>query len=277
MSNIYTFDIGNNNPHVGHFVNGELINIFELNDFLSNQQELPEDSKIACSIVGIISEELQTFFSNHSQKIIPIEKWRGPKNFREMPINYSETLGQDRLYQCYFLYKTESEIIRNYNIVLVDAGTFTTIDIISSDGLAGGFIMPGNQTYLDLFSKGKLLPSLGATQLESAPELNPHQLPNTTELAIMQGLLLLMTGTYQYIDQNLADNRLCFIATGGHGKTHWKAIRSLNNSVNLLLPYRHDIIHHSLRYLVELYLHENKNETEKNEELDKNSTSGLEK
>lgn len=256
MKNVYTFDIGNTHPHVGHFQEGNLLQIIDLNTFLKNNHSLAPESLILRSTVGPVSFELEDFFMRHSAMVVPLSRWKEGQKFRDMPLHYNEKLGEDRLYQSYFLYKTEPEIIQKYHIVFIDAGTFTTVDFISADGFLGGFIFPGNQTYLDLFNKGKLLPNLETSQLDRMPELQPGSFPHSTEEAIMQGLKVIINGIYQHIDQQLSDNRMCFIVTGGQGKSHWKSIKGHDTSSNLLLPYRHDIIHHSLHYLGNIYQNE---------------------
>ncbi len=256
MKHIFTFDIGNNHPHVGHFQDGKLIELTSLSNFLEEYgtNKTNENFWFIKSSVGHELQDLTHFFDNNSNRVISIEDWKQNQIFRDMPVNYTVQIGEDRLFQAYYLYKNEKKILENYTIVLVDAGTFTTIDFIDQDGFRGGFILPGNQTFLNSYTNSKLLPGLSADFLEKTPLLAAHSLPSNTEQAILGGLKMMIAGIYRFIDESLSEGPLCFIITGGMAKSHWNVIKSMDTSSNLLLSPRVDLIHQSLQYIAQEFL-----------------------
>lgn len=252
MSTILTFDIGNSNAHVGISKPDSEIEIVSLNEFFerSGDQNLGEDIQVGVSQVGSPNAQVEKFLSANSHQVIDLMEKRSSQAYGDMPILYNQNLGQDRLFQAYYLFKTQQELLSRYTLVLVDAGTFTTVDFIDADGLQGGFIFPGNQVYLDSFSRAALLPVMDSKNLDHFPDPAIETLPESTESAIMVGLKLYNRGLYTYIDQEFSERPLAFVVTGGHGSEHWKSIRSLENSSKLLLPYNPHLIHQALAFLI---------------------------
>ena len=88
-------------------------------------------------------------------------------SFMDMPVQYTKTLGLDRLVQAWYLYhqlncnkENSKENNKEFNKdkkLLIDTGTFTTVDFIDTDGLKGGFILPGLGTILNSYSSGDQL------------------------------------------------------------------------------------------------------------------------
>ena len=54
-----------------------------------------------------------------------------------MPVHYQKSLGEDRLALAYYAYKTLQS-----PTMIIDGGTFLTIDFVNSDGFLGGYIAP---------------------------------------------------------------------------------------------------------------------------------------
>ncbi len=260
MRTILTLDVGNNNPHVAIFKEGAMQALSPLEEFFqrAGHQNLGEDVWIAASTVGRQSREVEGFLEENKERVLPLMSWREEDCYRDMPVNYADTLGEDRLFQAYYLFKGRGNLLSRYTLALVDAGSFTTIDFIGQDGHLGGFILPGNQTYLDSFQRGARLPHLPARDAELQQELNLG-LPATTETAILMGLNLIMRGAYTFIDHNLAEGPTAFLVTGGHGQSHWKAIRKLDSSNNLLLPYNANLIHDALHFVAQEFITESEN------------------
>ena len=98
--------------------------------------------------------------------------------FLEMNVNYSNTLGLDRLifaYQCFDGVSTK---------VLIDSGTFTTIDLVTKDGFQGGYILPGLEKLRQAFFQGHLLKPFCQESISRRIDL----LPKDSSEAINAGL-----------------------------------------------------------------------------------------
>lgn len=160
---IITVDNGNTNPHVGIFQDEALIAVTPLSDFAP----LPDDF-ILISDVGRPLSFRPSF---------DLKSKRENKKFFDMPVNYAETLGDDRLIVAYALFK---QLKAGETTLSIDAGTFITMDLIQAEGFAGGYIFPGIGTYLSAYQKGSNLPLL---EMKNHFELKG--LPHSTEEAIL--------------------------------------------------------------------------------------------
>jgi pantothenate kinase type III len=178
MQGLITLDFGNTNPHAGLFQKQQewqLIKVVpfkELALYLDQLQMTPDNTSLVVCEVKAREDELeplqhQGFFLTRVK-----EYWRGTK-FAGMPVNYANTLGEDRLIQAFYAYKKIKE-----NILLIDAGTFCTMDVITTSGFQGGYIIPGIDTYLSNFQKGE---QLKAVELDQNISLT---LPKTTSEAM---------------------------------------------------------------------------------------------
>ncbi len=226
MELILTFDIGNTNPHVGWFVDGILKQV-------TKPAEVTEHTidAVGASKVWAITSQVGKDFEHSWLNPVEVMEWRTFKDFLKMPFKYAGTLGADRLVQVYYLHHERKEVQ-----ALVDAGTFTTIDLIDSEGHQGGIILPGLDTYLDIFKmKGAKLPRLTLDQVnfEADPNLNAL---NTYD-AIAEGYKFLMHKVSQELN---AKNVHSIIITGGHGE----GLKSLFPG-SIIEPH---LIHESLHF-----------------------------
>lgn len=199
----FTFDIGNSHPHVGVFKNGALTETLSWRKFVSQYLDKKADVQGIASIVG-----------NRPEGLAPIEDQliQAPAlkdgHFLDMPVNYSETLGKDRLYQAYKIYKLA---LKNpsKNFALIDAGTFITLDLINSHGFQGGHILPGVSTFLASYRKGHDLPAMDETSVD----MSSSGLPTSTQAAIIGGLKLYLSSCLkEFLESQNVDH--CLI-TGG--------------------------------------------------------------
>lgn len=120
-----TCDLGNTRSSFALWSKGEIIKMTE------NFSEV-ESNASHIIISSVTDNKLKT-----SLKKTLIRDYRTSDAFLDMPIHYSETLGEDRYVQAYPFFK------RGEKITLIDAGTFITVDYIDEKGMHGGAILPG--------------------------------------------------------------------------------------------------------------------------------------
>lgn len=213
---LQTIDQGNSHPHVGYYQAGELTNVSPLSN------------------LGLISHQ-ETISSSVTQKEEhhPLDiLWQG-NVFCSMPVYYErDQLGSDRLYQAALAY----HLYPGRNILLIDAGTFMTIDTITEQGFMGGYIYPGIDTFLSSYQKGKLLPTLSR---EYFPTKEAETLPSTTKEAILHASLLYIKSVLEHHCSSQEDTLV--ILTGGSSS-------SLAPYLQMASQEPH-FIHHALYFL----------------------------
>ena len=72
-----------------------------------------------------------------------------------MPVNYAKSLGEDRLIQAFYAFKKLKE-----SVLVIDAGTFVTMDVVTKNGFEGGYIIPGTKNYFKTFQNGEQLETI---------------------------------------------------------------------------------------------------------------------
>lgn len=201
---IITVDNGNTNPHVGIFENQKLEKVIPLRDYV-----FEKDDFIIVSDVGNPLPFPPSF---------DLKSKREKNVFFDMPVNYSETLGDDRLIAGYATFKA---IKQNETVLLIDAGTFTTMDIISNSGFMGGYIFPGISTFLNSYQSGTQLPTLHMKK-----EFKLSGLPHTTEDAILGALDIYLIAILKEVIRATSPSKI--IITGGSLEIFENKIRSFN-------------------------------------------------
>jgi pantothenate kinase type III len=129
----------------------------------------------------------------------------------DMPVDYAETLGADRLAAAYAVFQSLKN--SRQQKVIIDAGTFITVDLIASSGLRGGFILPGYQTLLNSYQTGILLP-----HLELKTNYTSTSLPHTTDDAILSATYMMIETSIKHILNNWNVEAKDVILTGGDTK-----------------------------------------------------------
>ncbi|MDO9182006.1 MAG: type III pantothenate kinase [Bacteriovorax sp.] len=230
---IITIDNGNTNPHVGIFQNEKLDSVVALKDFMAQ-----EDDFILLSDVG----SPINFSAN-----VDLKKYRrmqkGINHFFEMPVLYSETLGDDRLISSYLVF---SHIKPNEKILLIDAGTFITIDLINDQGFLGGYIFPGIATFLSSYQKGSNLKIL-------SPQFNlsRSELPHSTEEAILGATEIYLESVLKALIKKTSPSKI--IITGGSFELVKNIILKFNLPKVQLETYHH-LIHYALFLIYQNHL-----------------------
>jgi type III pantothenate kinase len=157
----YTLDCGNTNCTLAKYQGSQptLINPLD-NNFDSNSLG---ESPIYSSSVTKIPEILKSKKSN----FISLNKYKTKNQFLSMPISYSETLGEDRLFAAFSIFESFVSYNQLMNYIIIDAGTYLTVDLVNSSGLEGGHISPGINTQLKSFSTGHQLPLVTSCDFET--------------------------------------------------------------------------------------------------------------
>lgn len=164
---------------------------------------------IICSVVPKITEKFLDFFKNISHKTIVIDY----KTFSGLKFNLNkpESFGVDRLAACVAAH----ELFKK-NIAVVDAGTATTITVVTRKGeIIGGAIMPGiGIMNYALHEKTAILPLVDFNR-------DIDVIGNDTHSAILSGIVLgtvyAVEGIVAEIEKKLNCNLTVFL-TGGHSQ-----------------------------------------------------------
>lgn len=218
---IITVDNGNTNPHVGIYQDEKLVSIIPLKDFSPDPTDF-----ILISDVGRPLKLKPSF---------DLKTKRQDNKFFEMPIHYSETLGDDRLIGAYSLFR---KLKTNESILLIDAGTFITTDLINHTGFAGGYIFPGVSTFLSTYQRGANLP-----HLESSKGFELKDLPHSTEEAILGASEIYLESILESTIKKTSPNKI--VLTGGSSEFIENIILKLNLPKVQIETYHH-LLHSSL-------------------------------
>lgn len=211
---LVTIDNGNSNPHVALFHGKDLQEVVPLALYQHN----PEDYVLICSVGKPL--EIRPSFDLRTK--------RTKTHFFDMEVHYAETLGDDRLMAGFYVYKN---LAPKEKVLLIDAGTFLTCDLITHEGFMGGYIFPGINRFLRSYTQSAQLPLITKDKLEKLAEDAP--LPRTTEEAILHATTLFLTTTINEIIKKNAPDKIVF--TGGNA----------NDVSNLLsLTVRSETVHH---------------------------------
>ena len=195
MNKVYTIDHGNNQCCMGLFSAGKLEKV----DTYS-KTSLPNDkSSIIYSSVGkamsFPGQNAGAFFKDG--------------RFLSMPVHYGQTLGTDRLVLAHYFYDKE----KTPPTVIIDAGSFITVDLVDDKGFMGGIILPGLDIYLKNFSQAARLPTISKEKLPTSPT---SLKANSTENAIMGGLNLILEKILKEEIEKIHPEKIFW--TGGDGK-----------------------------------------------------------
>jgi len=239
MKNFLSIDLGNTNPHFGHFIDGELKNVYPI----SKTEIVPASFSYAIS--NVTKQEIPPFLE--SGKSIDISIAKKNNMFLDMNVNYASNLGQDRLFQAYYLYKN---FVSNKNSgILIDAGTFITIDLISKDGFMGGYILPGIQNYIETFKKGANLPTSITNDFDHLSDEIPH---NTND-ALSAGIQHLYFSILNSLLKSNDKAKVVFT-----GSQYSPLLKILKRHFNVEFIENIDLIHQSLFYISSEFIAKNK-------------------
>lgn len=195
---IYTIDIGNTNKKYSLWINKEIV---EYDDY-SDYSVLSPNAKI------IVSSVRQDEF-HCPLPYMRLKQIINKNSFLDMPLFYSKNIGEDRLASAYYVFKNSKE-----RSMIIDSGTFTTLDIISTKGFEGGIILPGLDLLKENYTQGQLLMSYTLDLNRAKLLVTNNIMANNTKDAINDGLFLtFLSPIKEYINQNTIKR---IIITGGN-------------------------------------------------------------
>lgn len=181
MQGLITLDFGNSHPHAGLFQKNKntwellkVVPLSELHLYLSQFEMSAHNTSVVVCEVKAREDEIVTLQEKGFLVTRVKDYWKGSR-FAGMPVNYSKTLGEDRLIEAFFCFKKDK-----VPTLLIDAGTFVTMDIVNELGFQGGYIIPGAENYFETFGKGEQLKSVSLNLTFT------HTLPTDTAAAITE-------------------------------------------------------------------------------------------
>lgn len=238
MQGLVTIDFGNTNPHAGLFqkLQGDwkLIKVCpfaELALYLDQLQMTPHNSQLVLSEVKAREEDLKPFLEQGFLLTRVKDYWRGQR-FAGMPVEYAQTLGEDRLIQAFYVFKKLKS-----NTLLIDAGTFVTMDVVTRTGFSGGYIVPGARIYGETFQQGELLKSVSLNHSLSA------ELPHATSEAMRDGYLAFAALAQKLVIEHKLDK---ILITGGNSSLWEQIFDELKASE--IVEVEVNLIHLALNY-----------------------------
>ena len=215
-------DIGNSRIKLALFNERDLMFNVPLDELKPEQIRILLDehqdlNKVIVSSVRDYPTELRTFFENSFEYFIELDANTPVPivNKYETP----ETLGKDRLAAAV----GATEIFPGQNVLVIDAGTAITYEIVTADNeYLGGNISPGLET------RFKSLQHFTGKLPLVKPSDHFEMVGKTTETAIRNGVQLgLLFEVQQYIDYfNTIYENLQIIITGGDAKFFDKKLKN---------------------------------------------------
>jgi pantothenate kinase type III len=236
MQGLVTLDFGNSHPHAGLFQknqgNWELIKVVPLNElqlYLSQLDMSAHNTSVVVCEVKAREDEIQKLQEQGFLVTRVKEYWRGSR-FAGMPVHYANTLGEDRLIEAFYAYKTQK-----VSTLIIDAGTFVTMDIVTPSGFMGGLILPGSEVYFSCYEKGEQLKN---TELNFSIK---HELPQDTASAITESYQAFALLGKKLIQDHQVER---VIITGGLAELWYP----LFQNENVKVESNPHFIHYSLHY-----------------------------
>lgn len=238
--NLVTLDFGNSHPHAGlfeykssEFTFLQSIPLNQLKAKLDRLNWSAHNTQLVLSQVRAYDDDLNALVDEGFVVTSIRDYWKGNK-FAGMPVNYANSLGEDRLIQAFYLFKNKKF---NKPLCLIDAGTYTTMDFITSDGLVGGYIAPGISAYPSVYNRGE---NLKSRELDLS--FFKNELPHQTEEAMSNSYGAFPAFASFWAQKLKIQN---FILTGG-SHSYWE--NALPSFLNCDLQTEPDLIHYSLHY-----------------------------
>lgn len=238
MQGLITLDFGNSHPHAGLFHKlqnkWELIKVVpwrEINLYLDQLGMTPNNSSLVLCEVRPREEELLPLIHQGFLLTRVRDYWKGSR-FAGMPVHYATSLGEDRLILAHYCYKKEK-----VPTLIIDAGTYVTMDIINEAGFQGGYILPGSDAYASSFQRGEQL-----KEVMVAPNFS-ETLPKVTGEAMSWSYSAFLSFAREIISKHQISK---VILTGGKSSL-WSSSLSVHEQPYLI----HLALHHWMTTQIE--------------------------
>jgi pantothenate kinase type III len=227
---LVTLDLGNSTSVIGLFENESkyVIKVF------SDTVQIPDVPAIACTV----SRSSLPNFKN----LINVKDYIKDSKLLGLPIHYSDTIGIDRLVVAHKVHEEIHNKQLSQNVVVIDVGTYMTIDFVNLEGFQGGYIIPGPTTVLNSFQSGAQLKEFGLN-FEKLPDTSAQfKIPDNTFDAMISGTQLIFISIIQNLTSQYPKNE--FMITGGGSNLINDYINTNHKSVQT--KHRPNLIHESL-------------------------------
>ena len=184
----------------------------------------------------------------HTNEGLEIRKIPNLFNFIPFEVNYS-SLGTDRLMVALAAFNESKE---NDNILIIDAGSFTTIDLLSEKIFRGGMIIPGDGSLMNIYKSG--------SNLFDKPFTKNNEYPfNSTEMSMRESVPFF---TSCNIPKSYSDEKINKIfITGGNAYFHHELIKRVIKSEqfkrSIDITIDPILVHRGLRIFFEIYPNKN--------------------
>lgn len=218
---LLTIDIGNTHQTIGVHKQDKIVEIRKLIDVA---ELMHFEGPVLVSQVG---PDLPLPFPRYTR----VNHYRKDNQFLGMKTFYEASLGEDRLALSYYCYQylKKNKLTK---VMAIDAGTFTTVDLIDTSGHLGGHIFPGPNTLGQSYSGGKNLRVLPAKYEEML------KTPQKTEDAIAKAMGLMIALPILEIEKSFQPE-LVFLAGGAAStlsflKTQQKLVVNLHECLKCI-------------------------------------------
>lgn len=200
-------------------------------DQISKNQTI---EKIICS--SVISEDQTLALKNHLKAILPQASWfqiNGVSAIEYLGSQYdqAEQLGTDRRAMALGAH----QMFPGKNVLVVSAGTATTIDLITPTHHMGGWILPGMALMTDALNLNTAqLPKVSTDQERSSLSIGTN-----TNDAIYQGILASHLGAISIAQEYAKNQKIKLdlaILTGGNAKLLTSPLKEYSSSA----PVHHE-------------------------------------
>ncbi len=160
-----------------------------------------------------------------------------------LDVKYCPSLGIDRL-----MAAIGARILcpQKQNILIIDAGTFTTIDTVTGNQFLGGLIIPGDTALADNYSKGSNLYS-------SNFDIGDYPF-NSTQDCMTKSVPFVLEATYQRII-SIMDIAHIFISGGNHA-FHQEILKKVVKS-KIDITVDSILVHRGMKYFYDEHLGNN--------------------
>ena len=212
-------DIGNTFVKIARLHNGKLEGVPRVPsiDFVKNpikylDNYYSSDSKLYIASVAKESSNL-VLFEKLAEGGFNYENIKVRKEFNGFKTLYNPvTLGVDRWLACLAAHRTYQQ-----DVVVIDAGTAITLDIVTSNGIhLGGYIIPG------IASLGQTIKLSTGLCFDNSILKTVNLIPTNTNDALVSGNWAMISGFFRKIEETIISNNLCissdklsWILTGG--------------------------------------------------------------